>query len=217
MTEPRRERLVDGLRARGEAHSDRVVRALLHVPREAFLPPELAGDAHEDRPLPIGGGQTISAPHMVARMAEALDVRPGHRVLEVGGGSGYHAAILGHLAAPDGHVWCVERLPDLAERARASLAAAGLAHAVTVNVGDGAEGLPALAPFDRISVACAAPAVPPPLLDQLARNGRMIIPVGGVDLQDLQAVDKLADGRLVVHHLGGVRFVPLVGPHGFPG
>lgn len=212
-----RRRLVDRLAGEGWARDPRVVAALARVPRERFLPEELRREAYVDTPLPIGSGQTISAPHMVAIMADALAAEPGHRVLEVGGGSGYHAAVLAEIVAPGGRVWCVERVPALAEAARARLEEAGYGDRVEVVVGDGAEGIPEAAPFDRISVACAAPSLPGPLVAQLASGGRLLAPVGDLDVQILVAADKLADGSLFERRLGECRFVPLRGPHGFPG
>lgn len=209
------EALVHDLRARRVLHDARVEAALLSVPREAFLPPEVAQDAALDAPLPIGEGQTISAPHMVVMMAEALDVRPGHRILEVGGGSGYHAAVLARLATPGGSIVTIERHEALVEQARRNLARLGDPPKVEFVLGDGSEGVPDRAPFDRISVAAAAPAIPKPLLDQLKPGGRLVVPVGNVVEQDLLCASKRADGEIDVESLGPVRFVPLLGRHGF--
>lgn len=199
-----RMRMVDALVERGLVHDPRVERALREVPREAFVP---GGDPHLDAPQPIGAGQTISAPHMVAMMVEALDVRPHHRVLEVGGGSGYHAAILARLAR---HVTSVEVVPELADRARRTLASLGVAN-VDVVMGDGSTGHAPGAPYDRISVAAGAPAVPPPLLDQLEDDGLLVIPVGPMRMQWLVRVDKRGRSEPVC----AVRFVPLVGKFGW--
>lgn len=215
MTSPNDE-LVRDLLARRILTDARVERALRSVPREAFLPDEARGEARLDAPLPIGAGQTISAPHMVVMMAEALDVRPGHRVLEVGGGSGYHAAVLARLAAPGGEVVSVERHASLVEQARRSLARIEDPPPVELVLGDGSLGVPERAPFHRISVAAGAPWVPPPLVDQLVVGGVMVIPVGGYTEQDLVRVTKGADGGTSTEYLGAVRFVPLVGKHGFP-
>lgn len=206
--------MVERLALQGLLHDPFVARAMERVPREAFVPPELLREAFIDAPVPIGEGQTLSAPHMVALMAQALDARPGHRILEVGGGSGYHAAVLAHLVAPTGRVVSVERLPGLARRARETLAPLRLP--VEVRVADGSEGWPAEAPYDRISVAAAAPALPPPLVEQLAPGGLLVIPVGSPDLASLLRVRRTRDG-LHEESLGPVRFVPLVGKHGFPG
>lgn len=186
--------------------------AMLRAPRSAFLPPEAQGEAGVDAPLPIGEGQTISAPHMVAIMSGALDVRPGHRVLEVGAGSGWHAAVLALLAAPGGSVVAVERHAALARQARRNLAPFGLP--VEVVVGDGSEGWPARAPYDRISVAAGAPRVPPPLVDQLAPGGVLVLPVGPLDMQSLLRVTMQPDGDAASEDLGPVRFVPLIGRFG---
>ena len=209
-----RQRMVERLVLQGLLRDPAVASAIEEVPREAFVPPALRQDAFLDAPLPIGEGQTLSAPHMVALMAQALDARPGHRVLEVGGGSGYHAAVLARLVAPTGRVVSVERLPGLARQARETLASLGLP--VEVKVVDGSEGWPPDAPYDRISVAAAAPAIPPPLVEQLAPDGLLVIPVGPPDLSSLLRVRKTRDG-LQEESLGPVRFVPLVGKHGFPG
>lgn len=198
--------MVDALVEQGLVRDPAVERALLDVPREAFV---REGDPHLDAPQPIGEGQTISAPHMVAMMVETLDVQPHHRVLEVGGGSGYHAAVLARLAR---HVVSVEIVPGLADRARRTLADLGIQN-VDVVVGDGSKGHPPGAPYDRISVAAGAPAVPPPLLDQLAPDGLLVIPVGPLAMQWLMRVDKRGRSESVC----AVRFVPLVGGHGWRG
>ncbi|MGQ0534462.1 MAG: protein-L-isoaspartate(D-aspartate) O-methyltransferase, partial [Methanobacteriota archaeon] len=181
--------------------------------RERFVPAEAAERASEDTPLAIGEGQTISAPHMVAIMAEASMFRPGQRVLEIGGGSGYHAAVAATLVRPGGRVVSVERIGALADRARAALRDAGFPD-VEVVEGDGSEGYAAGAPYDRISVACAAPKVPPPLLSQLAPEGALIVPVGHRDRQELLRVTKRGD-EWRTESLGGCMFVPLVGRYGF--
>lgn len=209
-----RRRMVDALAAEGILRDPAVADALRAVPRHLFVPPRLRRAAYVDAPQPIGSGQTISAPHMVALMAQALDVRPGQRVLEVGGGSGYHAAVLGRLVGPTGRVVSVECLPALAERARAALAPLGLP--VEVEVGDGSRGWPERAPYDRISVAAAAPDVPPPLVDQLAPGGLLLVPVGPRDLSSLLRVRKTEEGSLQTEDLGPCLFVPLLGRHGWP-
>lgn len=208
--------LVRGLVERGILSDPRVEQALRSVPRDAFLPEGARRDAALDAPIPIGSGQTISAPHMVAMMAEALDVRPGHRVLEVGGGSGYHAAVLARLAAPGGTVVSVERHAGLVDLARRNLARVPDPPVVEFALRDGSLGVPEHAPFHRISVAAAAPRVPPPLVAQLAPGGVMVLPVGGLAEQDLVRVRKGADGRTTTESLAPVRFVPLLGAHGFP-
>jgi protein-L-isoaspartate(D-aspartate) O-methyltransferase len=203
-------RLIEG----GIIKSAPVARAMESVERHLFLPQNMKDQAYYDTPLQIGQGQTISAPHMVAMMAEGLDLKPGHRVLEVGGGSGYHAAVMAELIKPDGKVFSMERIPSLAEGARRDLKAAGYEGLVDVIVGDGTRGLPDRAPFDRISIAAAAPYVPEPLKQQLADGGKMLIPVGGRTYQELTLVTHLADD-FIVKKLSGCVFVPLIGEFGF--
>lgn len=209
-----RERMVHRLGEQGYVATERVAEAIRRVPRHAFLPGR-EDEAYLDAPVGIGLGQTISAPHMVAIMVEALDARPGMRVLEVGAGSGYHAAVVAELVAPGGRVWSVERVPELVARARENLLRAGFAERVEVVEGDGSEGLPAHAPFDRIYVTCAAPRVPEPLLAQLAPQGRLLVPVGNRYQQELLLVERGPEGTRE-RRLGGCVFVPLVGKHGFP-
>jgi protein-L-isoaspartate(D-aspartate) O-methyltransferase len=200
------EGLLDELRGAGLA-DERVFDALRAVPRTAFVAPELVHRAYENVPLPIGEGQTISQPLMVARMLALLSVKPGDRVLDVGTGSGWHAAL---LAAMGGEVWSIERRPALARRAKAILGAGGVQH-VHLRVGDGADGLPELAPFDAINVAAAAPggAVPVALEDQLVVGGRLVAPVGGLR-QHLVLVRRRSPTVYERHVLERVRFVPLV-------
>jgi protein-L-isoaspartate(D-aspartate) O-methyltransferase len=180
------------------------------VPRERFVPPERRGWAYTDEPVPIGEGQTISQPYVVALMLVALRLRPTDRALEVGAGSGYAAALLGRLAAT---VVAVERLARLAERARATLAELGVAN-VEVVVGDGSVGWPPRAPYDAVLVSAAGPSVPPELLAQLSPEGRLVMPVGA-DSESQHLVRVTPDGR--AEDLGGVRFVPLIGEAGWSG
>lgn len=208
-TEERR-RMVDlQIRARG-VRSARVVAAMLEVPRHLCVPPGLRGTAYGDHPLPIGSGQTISQPYIVAVMTELLAVETGDRVLEIGAGSGYQAAILGRLAA---EVWTVERLPELADLAERNLAGLG-AENVHVVVGDGTLGLPEHAPYDGIIVTAATPSVPQPLFDQLADGGRLVAPVGSRELQYLMCYTRKGDD-IVPASWGAVCFVPLIGEHGW--
>ena len=190
---------------------DKVLQAMTRVPREIFVPEEIRSRAYDDTPLPIGQGQTISAPHMVAIMCDILDLQKGMNVLEVGGGSGYHAAVMAEIIGPEGHVYSVERVPELVSRAREALKRAGILN-VTVVEGDGSNGLPEHAPYDRISVAATAPAVPEPLKDQLKVGGKLVIPVG-VGYQELLLVTR--KNGFVVEEKMGVVFVPLIGEHGF--
>src|SRR5881628_2036734 len=183
----------------------RLLAALARVPREWFLPPHLADDAYDDAPLPIGSGQTISQPYIVALMTQWLGVRRGDLVLEIGTGSGYQAAILGHLGA---RVCTIERLPDLLVEAEERFRRLGLPH-IETRLGDGARGWPERAPFEGILVTAAAPGVPPPLTEQLAPGGRLVIPIGDLGAQELVILQRTA-AELVERHAGGVRFVPLI-------
>lgn len=216
--EEARERLVRALAARHAITDPRVEAALRAIPRHVFLPAAAPADAYADAALPIGRGQTISAPHIVAAMAQALDVRAGHRVLEVGAGSGYHAAILAHLSTPGGRVITIERDAILAHAARAAIAeAADRIPLVPVDVrqGDGSLGAPDAAPFDRVSMAAGAPSVPPPLLEQLALDGSLVAPIGPAHDPWLIRVQRTPQGT-TQDALLPVRFVPLVGEHGWP-
>ena len=189
----------------------RVLEAIAAVPRAEFVPPELAGSADVDRPLPIPHGQVTTQPSLVARMVEALALTGSERVLEIGTGYGWQTALLGRLAA---EVWSVERWADLAASARTHLARHGTTN-VEVVVGDGSEGLPAHAPYEAILVAAAFPEVPPPLVQQLAEAGRLVQPIGRGGNEDVVLFTK-RDGALVrVRHVIGAHFVPLVGRYGF--
>ena len=198
------------LRQRG-IRDERVLAAMARVPRELFVPPDLRSLAYADEALPIGSGQSISQPYMVALICGLLALRGGERVLDVGAGSGYQAAVLAELA---GEIDAIERLPGLADAARASLADAGYADRVRVHLGDGTLGLPERAPFAGIAVAAAAPRVPQALYDQLEEGGRLVVPVGGGWSQRLEAIVRTADGPEVVHSVA-CRFVPLLGAEGF--
>ena len=197
------------LRRRG-VHDAAVLSAMTAVPRHEFVSEEVRAHAYDDLPLPIGGGQTISQPYIVAAMTTALHLQPGDRVLEIGTGCGYQAAVLSLLAK---EVFSIERRPELASSAAAKLARLGYSNA-HVHCGDGTLGLAELAPFDAILVAAAAPAVPKPLLAQLAEGGRLILPVGDTEHQELQLIEKRGDA-FPTKMLEGCRFVPLVGYHGW--
>jgi protein-L-isoaspartate(D-aspartate) O-methyltransferase len=198
------------LRRRG-IDDQRVLSCMGKVPREIFLPETIRDQAYEDGAQPIGAGQTISQPYIVARTCELASLAGGENVLEVGAGSGYQAAVLGCLARA---VVAVERIPALIERARDALAAAG-SHNVEVVLGDGTLGHPERAPYDRIVVAAAAPRIPPALLDQLADGGRLVVPIGERYLQELLCIEKRPDGLRQSRHEACV-FVPLVGAQGWP-
>ena len=214
MYEAERSRLVKGLKSHGIVTDERVLEAMERVPRHEFLPSELRDQAYVDSPLPIGMGQTISAPHMVGIMLQALELRPGHNVLEIGAGSGYHAALMGEMVRPGGKVYTVERLESLGRKAAEAIERLSYDDVVEVVIADGSMGLPEHAPYDRITVAAAAPEVPRPLEEQLADGGRMLVPVGGYGYQDLTLVTRQGD-RLERTGLGGVVFVPLIGQHGY--
>jgi protein-L-isoaspartate(D-aspartate) O-methyltransferase len=189
----------------------RVLAAFARVPRSFFVPDEARDEAEADRPLEIGCGQTISQPYVVAAMAEALDLTGRERVLEVGTGSGYAAAILAEMMPVSAEIRSVEIIPQLAERARRVLAELGYPN-VQIRVGDGALGWPEAAPFDAILVSAAPPEVPPALLDQLAPGGRLVLPVGpSPEQQELQLWRRVPSGRLEKRGLMQVRFVPLTG------
>ncbi len=198
------------LRRRG-IHDPRLLAAMERIPRHEFIPEESRDVAYRDYPVPIGEGQTISLPYVVAAMIQSLDVQAADRVLEIGTGTGYQAAILGQLAV---EVVTVERRAVLGEQAVRNFERLGYRN-IHVAVGDGTLGAPEYAPYSRIIVAAAAPSLPEALWQQLAENGRMIIPVGSMETQSLQLVVKL-EGRPLRRNLESVRFVPLVGEKGFP-
>jgi protein-L-isoaspartate(D-aspartate) O-methyltransferase len=197
------------LRRRG-IRDDRVLEALDTVPRELFVPPELRAQAYADGALPIGHGATISQPYMVAAICELLGLSGDERVLDVGTGSGYQAAVLAELAR---EVVTIERIPELAEGARRALAEAGY-EGVEVRVGDGTLGVPDRAPFDAIAVAAAAPELPRALYDQVAPGGRIVVPVGRRRAQRLELVVRSPEGPAVLRSVP-CRFVPLLGAEGF--
>jgi protein-L-isoaspartate(D-aspartate) O-methyltransferase len=206
----RRDMVERQLRKR-DIHSPRVLEAMNSVPRHLFVPPEHIGDAYADTPLPIGMGQTISQPFMVAAMADALLLEGSEKALEIGAGSGYQAAVLSLLAR---EVIAIESQPSLAEAARARLAHLGYNN-IRVETGDGSQGWPPDAPYDAILVTAAAPHVPPPLLEQLADGGRLVIPVGSAKQQELLRIIK-REGRTTRESLFACRFVPLLGRFGWP-
>jgi protein-L-isoaspartate(D-aspartate) O-methyltransferase len=203
--------MVDRQLRRRDIVDDRVLAAMERVPRELFVPQSITARAYDDAALPIGEGQTISQPYMVARICEALSLRGHERVLDVGTGSGYQAAVLAELA---GEVHTIERIPDLAEEARSALEAAGYGDRVHVHVGDGTLGLSEHAPYAAIAVAAAAPEVPTTLYEQLEERGRLVVPIGGRRGQQLQLIVRSPEGPAVVRSVP-CRFVPLLGEEGF--
>lgn len=206
-----RARLVEVLQAKG-IKDLAVLRAIATVPRHLFVPESVRHRAYEDLALPLSSGQTISQPWVQARSLELLKLTGQEKVLEVGAGSGYQTALLAILASM---VFAVERLPSLAYAAREALAQAGITN-VSVLVGDGTLGWRPYAPFDAIVVSAASPKVPEPLVEQLALGGRLVIPLGAGDTQVLTLFER-QDDQLVRKEVTDVRFVPLIGRHGFPG
>ena len=197
------------LRRRG-IRDERVLEAMARVPRDRFVPDSLSAHAYEDGALPIGNDQTISQPFVVATICALLGLHGSERVLDVGTGSGYQAAVLSELAA---EVVTIERIPELADRARTTLADLGYGN-VEVTVGDGSLGVPERAPFDAVAVAAAAPTIPPALFDQLAEGGRLVVPRGSRFGQELVLVTRTPNGPTERTSIP-CRFVPLVGDEGF--
>jgi protein-L-isoaspartate(D-aspartate) O-methyltransferase len=206
-----RSKMVDRQLRRRAIRDERVLDAMLEIPREQFVPPEERVSAYADCPIPIGRGQTISQPYMTALMAESLELTGGETVLEIGAGSGYAAAVLGALAA---QVVSIEIVPALADLARENLRRAGRDGNVTVVCGDGSMGYPEMAPYDAISVAAGAPEIPAALLEQLRDPGRLVIPVGDWGHQNLRVVVKHG-GRVSDRVATGCLFVPLRGSDGW--
>ena len=210
MTATRTEMIERQLRPRG-IHDQRVLDAMAAIPREEFVPEDQRAHAYTDFALPIGFGQTITQPYMTALMAQLLELRGSEKVLDVGTGSGYHAAVLGALAK---RVISVERIPELCIQARATLQRTGLDRNITVLCADGSLGIPEEAPFDAISVAAASPHTPDALIAQLADPGVLVIPVGSRDDQELRVVRK-QNGTITTRVSIGCRFVPLIGRQGW--
>jgi len=210
--EKERKNLVNKLIRDGRISKPEVIEAMLSVPRELFIPPVNRANSYVDAPQSIGEGQTISAPHMVGIMVEAMDLRPGQKVLEIGGGSGYHAAVVAKLIEPNGRIFSVETIGQLSRMALSNLKRAGIQSVTMINA-DGSVGLAAHAPYDRIFVACAAPSIPPPLIEQLKEDGILLIPVGSTYYSDLMRCSKVR-GKLKKENLGGCAFVPLTGEYG---
>jgi len=211
----RRRELVEELVRGGILKNEKVIKAMLTVPREEFVPANYRDYAYNDSPLPIGYGQTISAPHMVAIMTQALDPELGNKVLEVGTGSGYQAAVLAEIVGESGHVWTIERIKELVEFAKNNLGRLSYLRRVTVIHGDGSLGYSVAAPYDRIMVTAAAPEIPDPLLKQLKIGGRLVAPVGNRYFQRLVIVTKESNGKVKQEYSIPCVFVPLVGKYGF--
>ncbi len=199
------------IEARG-VRNPRVLAAMREIPRHLFIPSPYDRSAYEDSPLPIGNGQTISQPYIVALMTELLKPEPEDNVLEIGTGCGYQAAILAKLVRK---VTSVERIPAVADLARSNLAALGISN-VEIQTADGTLGYPENAPYNGIIITAATPSVPKPLIEQLAENGRLVAPVGGREIQELVVLSR-RKGIISQELHGGVRFVPLIGEHGWEG
>jgi len=214
MLEHENEKLIEWMKEAGYLKSKELERALKDVPRHLFLPKRLEELAYRDEPLPIGEGQTISQPSTVVIMTEALELKPGQKVLEVGTGSGWQAAIIAKVIGEKGFVWSVERLKMLAMTAKRNLEKAGIKN-VKVIVGDGSKGLKEQAPFDRIIVTAACPEIPKPLIEQLKIGGKMVLPVGDVYSQQMFIVKKTEKGKVEKSSIGFFQFVPLIGKYGF--
>jgi protein-L-isoaspartate(D-aspartate) O-methyltransferase len=219
------DKLIDNLVKQGIIRTPKIAQVLHTIPRSKFLPPDTQAYSCQDTPLNIGFGQSISAPHMVAIINEALKLAVGHKVLEVGSGSGWQAATMSELVTSIesprsewGHIFTVEIIPALADQSRKNIRNTGYGDRVTIINADGSKGYPEKAPYDRIVVTAAVPDIPPPLLEQLKSGGIMIIPLGKGNLfQNLMRITKEADGKIKRENLGGVAFVPLTGEFGQKG
>lgn len=209
FVQERRSMVNDQIRSRGIT-DERVLVAMEEVPRHLFVPPDMESDAYRDHPLPIGQGQTISQPYIVAGMTALLQLKPGDSVLEIGTGSGYQAAL---IAGITGRVISIERITEVARRAEENLIRAGI-HGVRIVISDGTAGYPEEAPYDAILVTAATPTVPPPLLSQLADGGRLVAPVGDRNIQHLVRITRHGD-EFVRETFEPVRFVPLIGEYGW--
>ncbi|HDN96300.1 MAG TPA: protein-L-isoaspartate O-methyltransferase [Thermoplasmatales archaeon] len=208
--ERKKEKLIKNLIRYGYLKSPEVIEAIKKVPREIFVPSNMKQHAYDDTPLEIGYGQTISAPHMVAIMLEALKIKEDSKVLEIGTGTGYHAALAATIAKK-GTVYTIERIKELAEKAKENFKKLGIKN-VKVIVGDGSLGLPDFAPYTHIYATCSAPSIPDELIQQLAKGGRLLIPVGRV-YGELWLVEK--NDKIKKRNLGGCAFVPMIGRRGY--
>ena len=210
--EEQKKKVIEKLIREGYIKSKRVIDALLKVPREEFVPEHLKEYAYVDTPLEIGHGQTISAIHMVGMMCELLDLKPGMKVLEIGTGCGYHAAVTAEIVGEEGLVVSIERIPELAERAEKTLRKLGYDNVIVI-VGDGSLGYEPLAPYDRIYATAAGPKIPEPLIKQLKDGGKLLMPIGKY-MQRLVLAEKRGD-EVILKDCGAVAFVPLIGKEGF--
>ncbi|MEM3061584.1 MAG: protein-L-isoaspartate(D-aspartate) O-methyltransferase [Candidatus Bathyarchaeia archaeon] len=218
-----RERAIENLKAEGILKTESVIKAMLKVPREEFLPNNVKRYAYVDVPLPIGHGQTTSALHMTAIFCEHGELKLGEKVLEVGGGCGYMSCVYAEVVAPSdqpksrwGHVWAIEIVKELYEYSKKKVEKTSYAERVTLIHGDGSLGLKEYSPYDVIIVTSAAPRIPREMIDQLSPNGRLLIPVGSPGFyQELIRVRKRKDGTIEKESLGGVAFVPMRGKAGW--
>ena len=212
-----RKDLVSTLSDMGYIKTDQVKDAMIKVPREEFMTPETKHYAYLDRPIPLQKGQTISAPHMVAIICEKLALEKGMKVLEIGTGFGYNAAVVAEIIGDEGHVYTIERIENLKNIAERNLKRTGYSENVTVILGDGTKGYDEKSPFDRIYATASAPKVPEPLKQQLKIGGRLLTPIGrDTSVQELLCLMRINEKDYKSYNLGGVVFVPMIGKYGWP-
>lgn len=212
-----REDLVSRLSDMGYIKTEIVKKAMIEVPREEFMTHETKSFAYLDRPIPLEDGQTISAPHMVAIICEKLGLERGMKVLEIGTGFGYNAAVVAEILGPEGHVYTIERIENLKNIAEQNLERTGYSENVTVILGDGTKGYEQESPYDRIYATASAPKVPEPLKEQLKIGGRLMTPIGrDTSVQELLCITRIDEKDYKTYNLGGVVFVPMIGEHGWP-
>jgi protein-L-isoaspartate(D-aspartate) O-methyltransferase len=211
-----RELLVSNLVDRGYIKSEIVKEAMIKVPREEFMTGETRNFAYLDRPIPLKDGQTISAPHMVAIICEKLGLKKGMKVLEIGTGFGYNAAVVAEIIGFEGHVYTIERIENLKNNAQKNLERTGYSKNVTVILGDGTNGYKEQAPYDRIYATASAPKIPEPLKKQLKIGGHLITPIGYDTSQELVCLTRITKDDYRFQNLGGVVFVPMIGEYGWP-